>query len=52
MARRSVWVQMEREAERRRRDAERAARALEKERQRQAKEAAPLTQVTSMALAA
>lgn len=31
---------MQREAERRRRDAERAARALEKERQRQAKEAA------------
>ena len=40
MARRSVWVQMQREAERRRRDAERAARALEKKRQRQAKEAA------------
>ncbi len=40
MARRSVWVQMQREAERRRREAERAARALEKERQRQAKEAA------------
>lgn len=40
MARRSVWVQMQREAERRRREAERAARALERERQRQAKEAA------------
>ena len=38
MARRSVWVQMQREAERRRRDAERAARALEKERVRQQKE--------------
>jgi len=40
MARRSVWVQMQREAERRRREAERAARALESERQRQAKQAA------------
>jgi len=40
MARRSVWVQMQREAERRRREAERAARALERERQRRAKEAA------------
>jgi restriction system protein len=40
MTRRSVWVQMQREAEHRRRDAERAARALERERQRQLKEAA------------
>jgi restriction system protein len=40
MARRSVWVQMQREAERRRRDAERAARALERERLRQEREAA------------
>jgi restriction system protein len=40
MARRSVWVQMQREAERRRREAERAARALEQTRQRQIKEAA------------
>src|ERR1700689_1374685 len=40
MARRSVWVQMQREAERRRREAERTARALERERQRQAREAA------------
>lgn len=40
MARRSVWVQMQREAERRRREAERAAGALERERQRQAREAA------------
>ena len=39
MARRSVWVQMQREAERRRRDAERAARALERERARQEREA-------------
>jgi restriction system protein len=38
MARRSVWVQMQREAERRRREAEKAARVREKERQRQAKE--------------
>jgi restriction system protein len=40
MARRSVWVQMQRDAERRRREAERAARALERERQRREKEAA------------
>jgi restriction system protein len=40
MARRSVWVQMQREAERRRREAERAARALERERQRREKEVA------------
>jgi restriction system protein len=39
MARRSVWVQMQREAERRRRDADRAARALERERVRRQKEA-------------
>jgi restriction system protein len=39
MARRSVWGQMQREAERRRREAEKAARALEQERQRRAKEA-------------
>jgi restriction system protein len=39
MARRSVWVQMQREAERRRREAEKAARALEQERQRRAKKA-------------
>ena len=39
MARRSVWVQMQREAERRRRDAERAARALERERARREREA-------------
>ena len=40
MARRSVWVQMQREAERHRREAEQTARALERERQRQAREAA------------
>jgi restriction system protein len=40
MARRSVWVQMQREAERRRREAERAARTLERELQRREKEAA------------
>jgi restriction system protein len=40
MARRSVWVQMQREAERRRRDAERMARALERERLRQERAAA------------
>jgi restriction system protein len=40
MARRSYWVQMQREAERRRRDAERAARALERERLRREREAA------------
>jgi restriction system protein len=34
MARRSVWVQMQREAEPRQREAERAARALEHERER------------------
>ena len=39
MARRSVWVQMQREAERRRREAERAARALERERVRLQREA-------------
>jgi restriction system protein len=39
MARRSVWVQMQREAERRRREAERTARALERERARQQREA-------------
>jgi restriction system protein len=39
VARRSVWVQMQREAERRRRDAERAARALERERARREREA-------------
>jgi restriction system protein len=39
MARGSIWVQMQREAERRRRDAERAARALEKERLRREREA-------------
>jgi restriction system protein len=40
MARRSVWVQMQREAERRRREAERTARALDRERLRQEREAA------------
>jgi hypothetical protein len=40
MARRSVWVQMQREAERRRREAERAARALERERKLREKAAA------------
>jgi restriction system protein len=39
MARRSVWVQMQREAERRRREAERATRALERERVRLQREA-------------
>jgi restriction system protein len=40
MGRRSVWVQMQREAEQRRRETERAARALERERQRREKGAA------------
>lgn len=40
MARRSVWVQMQREAERRRREAERAARALQREQARRQREAA------------
>jgi restriction system protein len=39
MARRSVWVQIQREAEQRRREAERAARALERERVRLQREA-------------
>ncbi|HEY5195059.1 MAG TPA: restriction endonuclease [Solirubrobacteraceae bacterium] len=39
MARRSVWVQMQREAERRRREAERVARALERERVRRQRDA-------------
>jgi restriction system protein len=40
MARRSVWVQMQREAEARRREAERLARGLERERVRQQRDAA------------
>ncbi len=40
MARRSVWVQMQREAERRRREAERTARALQREQARRLREAA------------
>ncbi|HEX4484268.1 MAG TPA: restriction endonuclease [Solirubrobacteraceae bacterium] len=40
MARRSVWVQMQREAERRRREAERTARALQREQARRQREAA------------
>jgi len=40
VARRSVWVQMQREAERRRREAARAAQALERERVKRQREAA------------